>query len=309
MKRLIAITSSLLLLLIIAAPAVLADEGQAYGERVLISINGNLAVAADDQADVVVVVNGDALIEGDAETITVVNGTATLRGASVQTLTIVNGTANLEAGTTITADVMELNSTINRADGVTVGGSVRSLAESFAGFALFLGLAAIVFWIGTVLAALVAGLAVAAFGARQVRTAEAIISREPLKAFFAGLAMLVIPPLVVVLLAITIIGLPLALSVLFFVWPTLAFIGYIVAAIWLGDWLLRAAGRRQAAERPYLASVVGLIVAGLLGLIPLVSLVISMFGLGSVTVAGWRTLVGGAGPRPSFQPSAAPVQG
>ena len=61
-----------------------------------------------------------------------------------------------------------------------------------------------------------------------------------------------------ILLAATVIGLPLALSTLFFVWPALAFIGYLVAAIWIGEWLLRAAGRRQRAERPYLAAVVGL---------------------------------------------------
>jgi hypothetical protein len=309
MKHFLAITSSLLLLLILAAPAVLAQDGQAYTDHLLVSINGDLAVPAGDRVDDVIVVNGAALIEGDADTVTVVNGTATLRGATVETLTIVNGTANLEAGTTVSGDVIELNSTIARAEGATISGTTRSLAENLAGFALFLGFAAIVFWIGAIIAGLVAGLALAAFGARQVRTSEAIISAEPVKAFLAGLAMLIIPPLVVVLLAITLIGLPLALSILFFVWPTLAFIGYLVAAIWLGDWVLRTAGRRQVAERPYLASVVGMIVAGVLGLIPLVSAVISIFGLGAVTVAGWRTFTGGSTQRPSFQPTPAPVQG
>jgi len=307
-KRFSSILASLLVLLIVGAPAVLAQDGTVTTGRVLISIEGDLTVAAGEQAEVVLVVNGDALIEGTVKSVTVVEGTATLRGATVESLTIVNGRAALETGTVISADLNQFNATIDRADGVTIGGSVRSLAESFAGFALFLGVAAIVLWIGVALATLVAGLALAGFAARQVRTAEAIISGEPIKAFLIGLAMLILPILVVVLLAITIVGLPLALSVLFFVWPTLAFVGYMVAAIWIGEWLLRSAGRRQETRRPYLAAVVGLIVAAVLGLIPLVTAVISIFGLGAVTIAGWRTLVGSSGARPSFQPSAAAAQ-
>jgi hypothetical protein len=263
----------------------------------LISIVGDVALAAGEQADAVIVIGGDATIEGTVNALTVLGGTATLRGAQLDTLAIIDGTARLEEGTSVARDVFQLNATVERADGVFIGGSVKSLAENLAGLALFVGAAAVILWLGVALATLVAGLALAAFGARQLRAAEAVISGEPVKAFLAGVAMIFIPPIVVGLLAITIIGLPLALTVLFAVWPILAFVGYLVAAIWIGEWLLRAMGRRQETERPYLAALVGLVVAGLAGFVPLVTAIISVFGLGAVTVAGWRTLTcGGARP-------------
>jgi len=309
MRRIVGVIGVLAILLLIAAPVLAAEPVTASG-RVLVSIQGDVTMPAADQADVLVVVQGNALIEGTVNTAVVVDGTATLRGAQVQTLTIVNGTAFLEAGTTVADNVYQFNGTVQQAEGVTVGGAVLPLTQDFAGWALFLGTAAIVMWLGVVVATLIAGLALAAFAARQVRTAEAIISREPLKAFLVGLLMLVLPPIIFVLLAVTIIGLPLALALLLLIWPALAFIGYLVAAIWIGEWVLRTVANRPPADRPYLAAFVGLIVAGLLGFVPLVSAIISIFGLGAVTVAGWRTLTGGrAQPHPSVQPHAAPAAG
>jgi len=309
MKKLVMVFGVILLILAFGAPVLAADGELQPGERVLVSVQGDVALPAGEHAAVVVVVQGDALIEGTVGSLTVVGGSATLRGAQVDTLAIVDGSAALEAGTTIKGDVFQLNASVQRADGVTIGGAIRPLAESLAGLALFLTAAALIVWLGIAIATLVAALALAAFAARQVRTAEAIISTEPVKALVVGLAMIVLPPLVVVLLAATIVGLPLALSVLFLVWPALAFVGYLVAAIWIGEWLLRASGRRQATERPYLGAVVGIVLAGVLGLVPLVSAVISIFGLGAVTVAAWRTLTGSDRTRPSFQPQPAPMAG
>lgn len=308
MRNLLAFLGALAMVLAVGSPALAADPPSGETGRVLVSVRGDVTLPAGEHADVVVVVQGDAFIAGSVRDIVVVGGTATLDGAVAQTLTIVDGRAILEPGTTIRGDVAQMNSTVDRAEGVVIGGAVRSLAQDLAGFAMFVGFAAIGFWIGGLLAAFVAVLALAAFAARQVRTATATISAEPVKSLLAGLAMIILPPMLVVALALTIVGAPLALSILFFVWPTLAFVGYLVAAIWIGEWLLQRSGRAKA-ERPYLAGVVGLIVAGLLSLVPLVALVISVFGLGAVTVAGWRTLTGGAGPRPSLQPQPAPMPG
>jgi hypothetical protein len=304
MRRVAVLLGAMLLVLAFGAPVLAAEPAVPATDQVLISIEGNVTLPAGERAAAVIVIQGDALIAGDAQAVFVLGGTATLQGAVAETLTVIDGRAVLEAGTTV-GDVLQLNSTIERADGVVVSGAIRSLADDLAGFALFLGFAALAFWIGGLLVSFVAALALAAFAARQVRTAEAIISREPLKAFLVGLAMIVLPPIVLIALAATIVGLPLALTVLFFVWPTLAFVGYLVAAIWVGEWLLRSSGR-AAAERPYLASVVGLILVGLLSLVPLVAAIASIFGLGAVTVAGWRTLVGRSGPRPTFQPQPSP---
>ena len=61
---------------------------------------------------------------------------------------------------------------------------------------------------GSSLVTIVAGLALAALGARQVRTAEALISREPGQTLLVGLAGLVVVPVVAILAMITIIGAP-----------------------------------------------------------------------------------------------------
>lgn len=307
MKRLLAISGALMLLLVIAAPSLAAGPDLVTEGRVLIVMQGDITVPAGETAEAVIVFDGNALIQGTVATVTVFGGTATLDRAVVDTLTVVDGRAVLQAGSQVNGDVVQLNSTVERADGVVIGGTIRSMAESLAGFALFLGVAAIAIWIGTAIAMLLAGLALAGLAARQVRSAEAIISHEPLKAFVVGLAMVILPPLVLVLLAITIVGLPLALTTLFLVWPALASVGYLVAAIWIGEWLLRATGRHDVPERPYLAAVVGLIVGAIVGLIPLVTAIISIFGLGAVTVAGWRTLVGGGAARPNYQPSPLPI--
>lgn len=307
MKRIVWLMGVMLMLLALAVPALAAEPSMPETGRVLISIEGDVTLPAGDQADAVIVIQGNAVIAGSSRAVFVLGGTATMQaGATAQTLTIIDGRAVLATGTTVTGDVLQLNSTIERAEGVTVGGTIRPLAENVAGFAVFIGFAAIVFWLGGLLVTLLAGLGLAAFAARQVRAAEAVISREPLKALLVGLLMIVLPPIVMIGLAVTLVGLPLALSLLFVVWPTLAFVGFLVAAIWIGEWLLRRAGRAEA-ERPYLASVVGLIVAGLLSLIPLIGAVISVLGLGAVSVAGWRTLRGSGGPRPSFQPYPAPA--
>ena len=132
----------------------------------------------------------------------------------------------------------------------------------------------------------------AGLAARQTRSATTLIRQEPGKTFLVGLLAVVVPPILAVLAMATIVGIPAGLGLLIVVWPLVAFIGYVVAAIWLGEWLL---GRREGAvpaERPYAAATVGLIVAFVIGLIPLVTAVLSIFGLGAVVLAAWRTLRG-----------------
>jgi hypothetical protein len=306
-KRLIFVIATIFIVLLAAAPVALADDGAPNTQSVVIAINGDTTLAADKHVDGVVIIRGTALIQGSANSVTVVGGTATISGAAVQTLVVINGQVNLEAGTAISGDIVQVGSTINTAEGVTVGGSSRSLADGLIAAMSFLGFAAILFWIGIIVATWITGLAVAAFGARQVRTSEAIISSEPIKSFVVGLVMMILPVLVFIALAVTIVGLPLGLGLLLFVWPAMAFFGYMVAAIWIGDWLLTRGGRAPA-ERPYLAVTIGLFISAVLGIIPLITAIISIFGLGSVTLAAWRTFTGTTSQqRPTFQQLPTPV--
>ena len=80
---------------------------------------------------------------------------------------------------------------------------------------------------------------------------------------------------------------PLGFALMFMVWPAAAFAGYLVAGIWIGDWLLYR-GDRPLPARPYLASVVGLLVLQIVSLIPFVGAIASLFGFGAVLLLAWR---------------------
>jgi hypothetical protein len=290
MRALLAIVAAVVLVLGLAG-TVAADESLEHTGRFVFVAGGDVEVAADEQADAVIVIGGDATVAGTVNALVVVNGTATLTGATLESLTVVGGTAELDAGTTVTGDVYHLNSTIDAAEGAAIGGDVRDVTTDVGAFAIFLGAAAIILWIGFAIAMIVAGLLFAGLAARQVRTATALISQSPGMTFLAGLLAVVVPPIVAILALATIVGIPAGLGLLFVIWPALAFVGYLVASIWLGEWLLyRNRPEHERPERPYLAVVVGLAVAFVIGLVPLVTPVISLFGLGAVVRAAWRTL-------------------
>jgi hypothetical protein len=168
----------------------------------------------------------------------------------------------------------------------------------------------ILFWIGFGLATIVAGLFLAGLAGRQVRSTEQLISREPVPVLLVGIVGLLVVPAVAVLLMISILGAPLGLGILFFAWPFVAYLGYLVAGAWVGDWVLARMQPARVRERPYLATVVGLVLLQLVGLIPIVGLasaIASLFGFGAVLLAGWRTLRGPGTPVSTGWPAATPV--
>jgi hypothetical protein len=189
---------------------------------------------------------------------------------------------------------------------VDLGGSVKGLAADLIGFGWIVGTALLLIWIGIGLATIVSGLLLAGLAARQVRAAGQLISRQPGRTAIAGFLALIIPPVLAMLAMVTIVGIPIGVSLLLLVWPTLVFIGYLVAAIWLGEWMLgRMRGGPVEAERPYFAAVIGLLITFVLGFVPLFTAVISLFGLGAVVLAGWRTLRGRGASLAAAQPQTA----
>jgi hypothetical protein len=134
-----------------------------------------------------------------------------------------------------------------------------------------------------------AALALAGLAARQVRSAEALISSEPATTFLAGLAGLFGSILAGTLAIVTILGIPLGLGIFIGVLPMMAFVGYLVAAIWVGEWILaRRPGPRR--ERPYLAAVVGVLVLSIVSIVPILGGIVSFMGFGAIVLLMWRTL-------------------
>jgi len=305
MKQLLVAIASLVLLFTMAGVALAADGSGDESPRVRLAVNDDVVVASGETADAVIVVNGNAQIDGTVKTVFVANGDATAgSGSSLEQLVVINGSADVASGATVSKGISQLNSTVNIAPGAQVSGDVHDLTADAAAFGLFIGAAGLLLWFGAAIAMLLLGLLIAGLAARQLRMAGGLISREPVKVVLLGIAGWLVPPLIAVVAFITVIGIPAALGILFVLWPAIAFAGYLVAAVWIGEWLLgRMRSTAPEAPRPYLATVVGLVVVFLLGFIPFATAIISLFGLGAVLLAGWRTLVG-----TPIQPETAPPQ-
>jgi hypothetical protein len=294
MKRLAALVASLVFIAAIAAPVALAaDEALPHSGRVLMAFGGDIALPAGEQADVVFVANGDADIAGTVNTLTVIEGSATVHGATVEEIVVISGTLALEEGATVLGNVRSIESTVTQADDVVIGGDIKGLDAELIALGAFLGPAMLLFAIGLLLASLVAGLLLAGLGSRQVRAAERVISDEPLLVFVIGLVAAIAIPVLAIVAMVTIIGAPLGLGVLFGAFPALAFVGFLVAAIFLGEQLL-GTRKEPMAARPYRGALLGIVLLQLAGLVPfvggLVTAVASMLGLGAILLLGWRTL-------------------
>jgi hypothetical protein len=97
-----------------------------------------------------------------------------------------------------------------------------------------------------------------------------------------------LPIVLAVLLIVTIIGAPLGIGILLGLWPLTAFVGYLVAGAWIGDWILARMTPGVVHERPYAAIVIGLLVLQILAIVPFLSFVASLFGYGAVLLLAWR---------------------
>ncbi len=308
MRRLVAFGAGLFLAFGVLVPGVLAADGTlVHTGRVLLSTSGDLTVAAGEQADLVVVISGTARIAGIVNTIVVVDGSAILNGATTETLVAVRSPVTLGAGTVVLGDVATFDSLVTRVGNASVGGSIRDVAGDLAGIGFALGPALLLFFLGFAIATVAAGLLLAALAARQVRAAEAMISHEPVQTLVAGLAGTIVPVAAVIALFMTIIGAPLAFGILFFLLPAAAFIGYLVAAIWIGDLILDRTSPGVVRERPYLAAVIGLVVLAIVTALPFVTAIASLFGFGAVVLLGWRTFRSGSAAAPAPSVRAAPI--
>jgi hypothetical protein len=269
---------------VFAADPTMTDTG-----RVLVSTGGDITVPAGEQADVVVVTNGTATIAGEVKTLVVVEGAANLNGARVESIFAVRSPINVGTGTVVLGDITQLDSPVTQASGAQVQGTVRDFGVDLAGIGLVLAPAMFLLFIGFALATIAAGLVLAALGARQTRAAEALITNQPGHTLLWGLAGVFVPLLVVVMLLISVVGAPIGLGILFVVWPLTAFLGYLVAGTWIGDWILHRTSPEVVRERPYLAAVIGLVILQLLTIVPFVTAIASLFGFGAVLLLAWRT--------------------
>ena len=309
MRRLILVATGVAIFLAVLAPVALAAGPVTTTGRVVLTVNGTVDVPAGDRLDALVVIDGTARVSGTVETIVVAGGSATLTGATVESIVVVSGTVDLGPGTTITGDVRTIDGTVTRGDGAVVVGSMRDLDGELAALAVALIPLTILFVIGAGLATIAAAVAVAVFAARQTRDLEVLISREPGPVLVTGILGSILLPVISILLIMTVIGAPIGVGVLFLVLPAIAFLAWIVAAVWIGDWFVERMRGAREPERPVLAAVLGVVILAVAGILPFVGAIATLFGFGALLLAAWRMLRGTPAAQAAGTMRPAPVAG
>lgn len=275
------------------APVALADDPVTARDGAIMAFGEDVTLAADQQTDLVLVIDGTATVQGDAKVVIAIGGEAILQGATVETVVAVDSPVQLTAGSAVTGDVATLDTgTVSVASGASVAGEVRDITPQLIGLGAVLAPAVLLVFIGFALVTFVAGLALAGLAARQVRAAETLISQEPGPVLVAGLLGVFLPLLLIGALFLTVVGIPLGIALLVGVWPLTAYLGYLVAGIWIGDWILARTSPEVVRERPYLASIIGLLILQVLSILPPVTAIASLFGYGAVILLAWRVFRG-----------------
>jgi MFS family permease len=298
-----ALLLAMTVLLIGALPAAAQDDDKGWllaneDDSALIAVQRDIAVGQSETADGVVIVDGQAAIEGSVESIFAVDADVTISGssASVERVFTIAGTLTIADGATIgDAYYTGTEVTIDEAN-VTVTGEVTNAQEEVVG-ALAAVLAVLVVLvvfvvIGAFIATMLMTLLVIAFGTAQTRRAAATISNDVLKTLVVGILMLVVPSILFGILFATIVGIPVAIGMLL-LWGFVLFLGQVVVATWIGERILP---RARVASRPYGAAFLGMLILLLLSWTWIVPLLAGVFGTGAVTLAGWRVLRGGGVP-------------
>ena len=313
MRRLFGIAAAMVVALLLLAPVVLAANPLPHNGRVLLAAGGDITLPAGEHADAVIVINGTATILGEVNTIVAIDGAANLQGARTESIVAVRSPIELGADTVVQGDVMTLDSLVHRNGNANVTGDVKDLAASLIGIGVILAPALLLLWIGVGLAGIAAGLLLAGLAPRAVRDTEALMRKEPGQVLVTGIVGLVAIPLVAIALIVTVVGAPLGIGILLLGWPLLAFVGYLMAGIMIGHWVLRQTDREPDGERPYRAAAVGVLVLEVLAFVPVLAIVVaiaSLFGFGAVVLLSFRTLRSSPSRRPAVSGSIpAPLAG
>ena len=262
-----------MLLLCWLLPAAAASADDDAKERIVLV--GDVLVERDETAGDVVVLDGDVTIRGTVDgDVIVVDGDITIRGAVTGDVVAVAGLVTLGQRGNVEGDLIYGDEKPVRTAGSQVGGDVEKIDL---GDASLIG--AIGFFVGFVVSMFLLGLVLILLAPRAAEAVARTGRTKPLVAAGVGLLAIILLPVIAVGALITIVGIPLGIVLLFLIVPLLA-MSYVTTALVLG--------RLVRKKSKFLAFLLGLIVLGLLTLIPiaggLVCLLALIFGLGALLV-------------------------
>lgn len=297
LARLVPATLLALAALAAAAPGPAAAR-VAAGDDPVVVISGDVDVARGERADGVYVLHGDVRVDGrvDGEVVAV-SGDVVVRGTVDGDLYTVGGRARLEPGAVVTGDVVYFDERPLLSDAARVGGDLKRERGPDIGGVLPAVLGSFIFWLAiTVSMAALGCLLLLAFP----RAAEAVDARAHERAgptIAIGLATFIALPVGALVIAFTLLGLPLALLIGLALLP-LGAVAYVASAWALGRAMVRPPRNR------YLAFLAGLAVLRLVALVPLLGLLAGLaalvYGLGLLGAAA------GAARRPPAAAAPAP---
>ena len=304
MRKLMAF--SLLVVALFAIPAgAQAADGKAE-DGLLFRVGGDVAVAADESVDTVIVINGNLAVAGTVGTAILIESDGRLTGADAETLVVINGTVDLTEGSTVQNDVVLVSSTLVRDESSTVEGEI---VENFdRGLLIALWVLGLFLAVGMGILAIVAALFFAAIAPETARRATRAISKEIGPTLLAGLILFFGAPLVIIAFFVTIVGIPTAFAIGFAVYGIMGFLGYLVAGIWLGDLII---SRGAGVGHPYLAAFIGMLLLAIASIIPvlggLIGMIAAFLGGGALALLAWRSFRGKGGAAPTIEEATSPA--
>ena len=280
-------------LAILRAPArALAQENT---DDVYVRVNGTVDLADDESVDTLVAVNSGADVAGTVrDTLVIVNETATVAGEVDRDAIVVNGTLHLEPTARIGGDVVLINGELSQDGGAEIAGSVveRSGAAMGAEFRRVTAAVSFVAWLGMTLLFAVVALVWAAVGGRQLSEIAGLLGARPGLAAVAAVIFWIAIPIIAFVAFVTVIGIPIGITLLLVVLPLLWGLGYVATATRLGFFLDDLRHTTPDLAHPYLEAVLGIVIFQLIGLIPIVGGIVialaGLFGAGAIVVHAWR---------------------
>lgn len=281
-RRALLVAGAAVLASVLAAlPAFAQGQGPPREDAAQIVLIGRLVITADEEVDTAVIFDGPAFVEGTVhESLVVFNGDAEIVGTVEQNVVVFNGNVVVRSGAEIGGDLVT-RSTPQVEEGATVRGERRSVTTEIDISSVGFG-GRIVWWIAYSVSVLILGLLLLVFAPQLFQAVRDTVRARLGASIGWGVGLFFLLPIGSVLLLITVVGIPLGLSLLF----ALAFIytlGYVVATVAVGSMIMRTSSSR------WVVFLVGWIVLRLLALIPVVGGLLwflgSVWGLGLLAVA------------------------
>jgi cytoskeletal protein CcmA (bactofilin family) len=287
---------------LIAALALLLAPGRALAQEqkddVYVRVNGTVDLAAGESVDTLVAVDSEARVAGTVrDTLVIVNQMATVSGDVGGDAIVANSTLRLEPTAQIDGDIVLINGQLSQAEGAVIAGNVveRSGASIGAEFNRATAAVSFVAWLGMTLLVVIVALGWAAIGGRQLSDVAGLLGARPGLAAVAAVIFWIAAPVVALVAFVTVIGIPLGISLLLVVLPLLWGLGYVTTSTRLGFFFSDLRHTTPDLAHPYLEAVLGVVIFQLIGLIPIAGGIVvalaGLFGAGAIVAHLWRRIV------------------